>query len=216
MPSSAEPDARTITKLAAQKNDTSRASVFLGGDFAFGVHQDLVLKHGLHKGRTLSLEEQRTIEEEDAVMRAKAKAMRYVARRARTVAEVRRKLREKDHPEPAIDAAVARLKELGYLDDADYAREYVASRFHSKGYGPLRLRQELKRRGVDRHQIEDAMTLLDDEAVLEAARKHAHKRWPRLSGEDDPRRRRQKLAGYLRRRGFSYELIRRVTDELEG
>lgn len=225
MPAHSEPDApdvssspseaRTITKLTAQKNDTSRASVFLGGDFAFGVHQDLVLKHGLHKGKRLSLEEQHAIEEEDAVMRAKAKAMRYVARRARTVTEVRRKLREKDHDEPAIEAAVARLKELGYLDDAAYAQEYVESRFRSKGYGPVRLRRELKQRGVGRHQIEDAMTCLDEGDVLEAARRHARKRWPRLSGEEDPRRRRQKLAGYLRRRGFSYDLIHRVIDEVE-
>ena len=213
-PSAATPQARTITKLTTQKNDTSRASVFLDGEFAFGLHQDLVLKHGLHKGVTLSLEDERALQEEDAEMKAKAKAMRYVARRARTITEVRRKLREKDHPEPAIDVAVARLEELGYLDDADYAREYVQSRFQSKGYGPVRLRRELKERGVGRHEIEDAMLLMDDEDVLDAARTHAQKRWPRLAGEDDPRRRREKLGGYLRRRGFTYDTIRRVTDEI--
>jgi regulatory protein len=221
MPSPSEkeaPDAAssppTITKLAAQKKDTSRASVFLDGEYAFGLHQDLLLKHGLHKGVTLSLEEQRALQEEDAVMLAKAKAMRYVARRARTITEVRRKLREKEHPEPAIDVAVARLEELGYLDDADYAREYVRSRFASKGYGPVRLRQELKRRGVGKHQIEDALLLMDEGELLDAAREHARKRWPRLSDEDDPYRRRQKLNAYLRRRGFSYDVIRRVTDEV--
>ena len=214
-PEAASEEARTITKLAAQKNDTSRASVFLDGEFAFGVHQDLVLEHGLCKGRTLSLDERRAIEEEDAVMRAKAKAMRYVARRARTKEEVRRKLREKDYPEHAVEAAVARLKELDYLDDAEYAREYMRSRFRSKGYGPVRLRRELKQRGVERHQIEDAMLLLDEEEVRDAAREHAQKRWPRLADEEDPRRRRQKLKGYLRRRGFSYDTIRRAADEVE-
>ncbi|PSQ83326.1 MAG: recombinase RecX [Bacteroidetes bacterium QS_7_67_15] len=167
-PEAASQEARTITKLAAQKNDTSRASVFLDGEFAFEVHQDLVLEHGLCKGRTLSLDEQRAIEEEDAV-----------------------------------------------LDDAEYAREYMRSRFRSKGYGPVRLRRELKQRGVDRHQIEDAMLLLDEEEVRDAAREHAQKRWPRLADEEDPRRRRQKLKGYLRRRGFSYDTIRRAADEVE-
>lgn len=206
-------EARTITRLTTQENDASRTSVFLGGEFAFGVHQDLVLRHGLHKGSTLSLEEERVLREEDAEMKAKAKAMRYVARRARTCAEVRRKLREKGHPSPAIDGAVARLKELGYLDDAEYAREYVRSRFRAKGYGPVRLKHELKERGVARLQIEDAMLELDHDELREAAREHARKRWPRLAGEDDPRRRRQKLTGYLRRRGFSYERIRNVVEE---
>lgn len=213
---SADPDAaeaRTITRLTTQKNDASRASVFLDGEFAFGVHQDLVLKHGLHKGGTLSLEEERAIREEDAEMKAKAKAMRYVARRARTCAEVRRKLREKDHPDYAIDVAIERLQELGYLDDAEYAREYVQSRFRSKGYGPVRLRNELKERGVDRHHIEDAMPVLDHDELRKAAREHAQKRWPRLAGEEDPHRRREKLTGYLRRRGFSYEMIRGVVEE---
>jgi regulatory protein len=207
-------DARTITKLTTQKNDASRASVFLDGEFAFGVHQDLVLKHGLHNGATLSLEEERAVREEDAEMQAKAKAMRYVARRARTCQEVRRKLREKDHPDYAIDVAVARLKELDYLDDAEYAREYVRSRFRSKGYGPVRLENELKERGVGRNEIEDAMLELDPGELRAAAREHAEKRWPRLAGEEDPRRRREKLTGYLRRRGFAYEMIRGVVEEM--
>ena len=210
----AHSDARTITKLTTQKNDTSRASVFLDGEFAFGVHQDLVLKHGLHSGATLSLEEERAVREEDAEMQAKAKATRYVARRARTCQEVRRKLREKDHPDYAIEEAVARLKELDYLDDAEYAREYVRSRFRSKGYGPVRLKNELKERGVGRNEIEDAMLELDHDALRAAAREHAEKRWPRLAGEEDPRRRREKLTGYLRRRGFAYEMIRGVVEEI--
>lgn len=212
----ASPGARTVTKLSVQRKDKSRASVFLDGEFAFGIHQDLILKHGLHEGRSLSMDEQREIVQDDATFRAKAKAMRYVARRARTEEEVRRKLREKDHEEPAIEAAVARLQELSYLDDAAYAREYVRSRFRSKGYGPVRLRQELRRRGIGRLLIEDAMVLLGDAEVLEAARAHARKRWPRLAQrEDDRHRRHQKLSGYLRRRGFSYDVIHRVIDEVE-
>ena len=48
-----------------------------------------------------------------------------------------------------------------------------------------------------------------------AAREHAEKRWDRLADEDDPRRRRQKLYRYLRRRGFTSDTINPILDDLE-
>lgn len=207
---------RTVTKLAVQKNNPERANVFLDGEFAFGVHQRLLLKHNLHAGRTLSPEEQQQITLEDAAEKAYAAALTYIAHKPRTEEEVRRKLSEKDYGDDLADEAVERLRRLGYLDDAQYARAYVRGRMASKGYGPVRLQSELQRRGVDRRHIEDALHHeLDDEETLEAARRHARKKWKRLDPDEEPRRRQQKLYGYLRRRGFTSDTIRRVTEALE-
>ncbi len=207
---------RTITKLGVQKNDPERANVFLDGEFAFGVHQRLILKHGLHAGRTLSPEEEQQITLEDAAEKAYAAALHYVAHKPRTEGEVRQKLSEKEIADDAAEQAVDRLRRLGYLDDAKYAREYVRGRMANKGYGPVRLRRELQKRGVDQRHIEDAFYHeLDEEETLEAARAHARKKWKRLDPDEDPRRRRQKLYGYLRRRGFTSDTIRRVTETLE-
>ncbi len=52
--------------------------------------------------------------------------------------------------------------------------------------------------------------------MLEAARSHAEKRWPRLAAEVDPFKRRKKLTEYLLRRGFSYDTARRVIEEFEN
>ena len=211
----AELQARTITKLTPQKNNPDRASVFLDGAFAFGVQQRLLLKYNLHVGRTLTPDEQREIEQEDAVAEAKAAAFDYLAHKPRTEKEVRRKLRKRDFSDVVTDQVVERLHELSYLGDADYAREYVRARFSSKGYGPVRIRRELQKRGVGRHEIEDAMhEQMDAAATLAAAREHARAKWDRLDPDEDPRRQQQKLYGYLRRRGFTPDTIRRVTDEL--
>jgi regulatory protein len=206
----------TITALEPQSNNDNRTSVFLDGEFAFGVHEDLVVKHGLRVGRSLTPEEQQEIEREDQYVRAKQRALDYLAHKPRTEEEVRRKLRRQDVPDLVVEDVVDRLYELDYLDDEAYARDYVRNRFASKKYGPVRIRRELVKRGIDRHTAEEAVDdLFVEKDVQAAARTHAEKRWARLTDEDDPRRRKQKVYRYLQRRGFTSSTITPLLDELE-
>ncbi|WP_457652882.1 RecX family transcriptional regulator [Rhodocaloribacter sp.] len=208
--------AGVVTRLVAQKKDPDRVSVFLDGAFAFGVHVDVALAFGLAPGRALTEAEREEILAADAVFRAKSAAFHYLAYRARTEREVRRKLSGKGFEEGVIDEVVGRLHTLGYLDDEAYARTYVQARFAGRGYGPQRIRAELLRRGVDRAHVDAALDeLLAEDDVVARARRHAAKRWPRLAAEPDPRKRRKKLTDYLVRRGFSFDVVRRVVDELE-
>ena len=206
----------TITRLESQVHNDDRVSVFLDGEFAFGVHEDLVVKHDLREGTTLTPKEISDIEVDEEYVGAKQKALDYLAHKPRTEQEVRRKLRQRDVSLPVIDDVIARLYELEYLDDEAYAHDYAHNRFSSKKYGPVRIRRELEKRGVDRHLAETAVDELFAEAdATAAAWTHAEKRWPRLEGEDDPRRRRQKMYRYLRRRGFTSDTIRPILDELD-
>ena len=207
--------AGTVTRLEVQKNDVNRVSVYLDGDFAFGVHQDLVLRFELRKGRVLTLDEQIAIERADQVMKARAKAFDYLSYKPRTETEVRRRLGQKGFDDAVVDQVIDRLFELNYLDDAAYAVEYARGRFESGGYGPRRVRHDLRRRGVARRHIEDAVAeVFDRDEALDTAREQAHKRLRRLQREEDPRRRRKKLFDFLVRRGFTYETARRVVDEV--
>lgn len=213
------PDERlggSITAIEPQKTNTDRVSIFVDGEFTLGVHCDVVAKHGLHVGETLSPEKLQEIERDEDYVQAKQSALDYLAHKPRTEKEVRRKLRSADILEPVIDEVISRLYELQYLDDEAYARDYVRNRFSSKRYGPERIRRELRKRGVDRRLIDEAVhdhfSGIDLKAV---AREHAEKRWSRLADEDDPRRRKQKLYRYLRRRGFPSGVISPLLDELE-
>jgi regulatory protein len=213
------PDAATsgtITRLESQVHNDDRVSVYLDGEFAFGIHEDLVVKHSLQVGATLTPEGVRELEQDEQYVDAKQAALDYLAYKPRTEEEVRRKLRQEDVPSPVIEDVIARLYELEYLDDEAYAHDYAHNRFSSKKYGPVRIRRELTERGVDRRLADAAVDELFAEVdVTAAAWTHAEKRWPRLAGEDDPRRRRQKMYRYLRRRGFTSNTIRPILDELE-
>ena len=213
---SEDPEARTITALETQTHDEDRVSIFLDGEFAFGVHQDVVVKYGLTEGQTLTPEEREQIEEDEEYVQAKQRALGYLAHKPRTEKEVRRKLRQEEYVDPVIEDVIARLYELEYLDDESYATDYAHNRFSSKKYGPIRIRRELVERGIERHVAEDAVAdLYQDKDPIAVARQHAEKRWPRLADEDDPRRRKQKMYRYLRRRGFTSDTIYLVLDQLE-
>lgn len=193
-----------------------RVSVYVDGAFAFGIHQNVLLQFELHAGRHLDVDEQIEIMAAERKRAARAKALDYLSYKPRTAAEVRRKLARSGFDEVVADDAVARMRDLGYVDDAGYAHDYARERFRHKGHGPRRIAYDLRRRGVARHHIETALDDLRQEVdLLQSARELARKRWKRLAREDDPYKRRRKLSGYLRRRGYSFDVIRRVTEELE-
>ena len=86
-----------------------------------------------------------------------------LARRAYSVAELRRALEKKFPGDPAIDDALARLRTLGYLDDKKFAEHYASSLARNKAFGRFRVRRELKAKLVDYRHIEPALEQAYDE-----------------------------------------------------
>lgn len=206
----------TITRLTRQRRDVQRVNVFLDDAFALGLHEDIVVKAGLKKGLFLSAEALEQLRAEDARVRARRLALEYIAHRARTRAEVLRRLARAGFAEADAEAAADRMVELGYLDDEGYARAYVRGRAASRGHGPARLRADLLRRGVHRALIDRVIEEeTESDELLESAQRVAEPRWARLQSEPDPRKRRKKLSDFLARRGFSFDTIRTVLEALE-
>ena len=205
----------TITRVARQQRDPERVSVFIDDAFAFGLALDLAVEAGLRKGRALTVDEQAALLAKEQVHRARAAALDYLSYGARTTAEVRRKLRDRGFDEAAVEDALAKMQDYGYLDDAAYARAFARGRFAGRGYGPQRLRADLLRRGVAREAVDAALDALTEaEDLGEAARRHGRQRWRALAREADVRKRKQKTMDFLVRRGFSFDLAREVADEL--
>ena len=98
-----------ITLLQRQKKNRHRVSVYLDGEFAFGLNDESVFRFGLRKGMELDAERQREIELYDQRVQAKRIAERYVAARMRSVQEVRKRLREKEIPDDVIEETVERF-----------------------------------------------------------------------------------------------------------
>jgi regulatory protein len=152
------------------------------------------------------------------------RALRRLARRDHSVAELRRALVERGHDEAEVEAALERLRRERYLDDAGFAERFARSRMTHQGLGRLRIRQGLRQRGVDRGQAEagiaGALREVDEREVLDGL---ARRYW-RQHATVEPARRLPRLWAFLLRRGFSPALVHerlgalwpRWKDALEG
>jgi regulatory protein len=133
-------------------------------------------------------------------------ALRRLARRDHTEAEIRKALR-KSHPEADVEEAVRRLRQAGYLDDAGFAARFARSRLAHQGQGRYRIRQALRAKGVSgppaEKGLETALAEVSEAAALEAL---AQRYWRRRTS-DDPRRRLRSVWAALVRRGFPASLV---------
>ena len=152
------------------------------------------------------------------------RALRRLARRDHSEAELRRALAARGHPEEEIDEALARLRAQRYVDDETFAERFARSRLSHHGHGPARIRQGLRLRGVGREQTEVGLTaalrdVSEDEVLDRAARRY----W-RQHARVEPARRLPRLWAFLLRRGFAPGLVKRRlralwprwSDALEG
>lgn len=147
-----------------------------------------------------------------------AVAFRFIGYAARSRAEVERRLERDEFAPEVIAAVVAEMEARGWLDDTQFAQNWVADRADRKKYGRTRLAAELRRRGVDKETLQEALGAVDDATELERALAAARPRWrPDLAagGENATlQAEKRKLANFLQRRGFSWAIITQVFTEL--
>lgn len=198
---------RKITALKRQKKNEERVSVYLDGEFAFGLPIDAAV--ALRTGQTLSEAEIAALQDKDRFARLRDQATRYLSYRPRSIAEVRRHLLRKGHEEALVERVIAYLSERALLDDVAFARYWVEQRETFKPRSRMALRRELYARGVDAAAIDAAIGDVDEVAAARsAAEKYAWK-WQGL----DFHTLRARLGGYLQRRGFGYDVIKLIVEE---
>ncbi len=147
----------------------------------------------------------------DAVFRkALDRALRYLALRARSEAQVRQHLL-KHFPQDAVASVLARLRERGLLDDLAFARTWVQSRLNHKPKSAALLAREMAGRGVPREAIQEALAESDDEAAAAQVARQYLRRLP----TSDRRESYRKSWDHLRRRGFSASVIRHTLLQLQ-
>jgi regulatory protein len=205
----------TITSLALQQGDHERVNVFVDGEFALGVSLYVAQDLGLRKGQVLSQSDWDQLEAAERGSRAWNAALRLLEARPRTEREIRDRLRRKEFLPQQIDTVVSRLRELHLLDDSQFARLWISNRQNVSPRGATALRQELRAKGVDR-QIADEIIAeqTDAESERAACESVARKAVRRYADSPDRATFQRKLGGYLLRRGFRFETIKPILDQL--
>lgn len=161
-------------------------------------------------GQTFSEEELRELKFREFSHRALEKALRLLSYRPRSEGEVRARLRRQGFGEGVISHVVERLRGLGLLDDLAFALAFKESREAFRPRSKRLLERELRGKGVAPEVVAEAVADVDDESEAYRA---GLKKSRQLAGKEFSEFRR-KLAAYLSRRGFDWEVIKAVTERL--
>jgi regulatory protein len=186
-----------------------KARVFVDGEFWAEIDTGVAIERGfLREGAAFSREEldkARVAGERPLAMR---RALNLLGYRARSEAEIRERLGRYGYGGETIEAVVVRLEELGYLDDAEFAR--LKAREKAGRYGPKRVSAELRKSGV---AGELAREVVEEEfaghSEVGEARSAAARRYNGRGSDAEARR----VYGFLVRRGYSAEVCAQVARE---
>ncbi len=194
---------------ALESKNRGRYRVYLDGDFAFVLYRGELRSLKITEGAELSEADYRKVREEILPKRATLRAMNLLQKKMFAEEELRRKLREGEYPEDAVDAALEYVISYGYVDDVRYAADYI--RYHGQDRSRKRMEQDLARKGIRREDFEKAWGQCEELGL--ASDENEQIRQLLLKKHYDPdecsREEASKIANYLLHKGYSYESILR-------
>lgn len=198
-----------ITEISPQERAPHRVNIYVGGVFKFGIDERLLLDFNLYVGREITEAEIEKYKEGDNYQKCMDKAFRFLSYRMRSEKEMQDKLAEK-FDEATVKKAIKRLKELKFVNDAEFARAWIESRKYSRGKKALSF--ELSRKGITKELVEDALLGLSSDDEFETALELVKKK-SKYKGLDRNEAY-QKVGSFLSRRGYSYDVIKKVIQEI--
>ena len=211
-------EASIITAITYQKRDKLRSSVFIAGEFAFGVNVATIEQFRFRKGDELDAVLFEKLREFDNRVSAKRIASKFLNTRRRTEKEVRDSLHKEKFDDEIIEEVTSDVKRSGLVDDGAFARAFVHDKRITKPVSSRQLANELRKKGVSKSIIENILGEADEEEGEEdRAMKAATKKWNQLlRRENDDKKRKQKLIAFLGSRGFEYGIIKNVLRKLNA
>ncbi len=184
----------------------SRRKVYIDQEFAFVLYKGELRTYGISAGKEISKDCYTEIMEEVLPKRAKLRAMNLLTQRSYTQAQLETKLREGFYPEEIIREAMEYVKSFRYVDDVQYAVDYLT--YHEKDKSLKKMEQDLALKGISRDCFEKAVAIWEDlggrcneQEMIKAllVKKKYH--------EEMDYKEKQKIMAFLLRKGFSMDVI---------
>ncbi len=199
-----------ITEISMQKNNKKRCNLYVDNEFFCGMSVETALKNRLKVGQEIDKQKLEDLVLESERQEALIKATDYILKGLKTKRQVKEYLIKKGYSEQVAYESVDKLKEYNYIDDVEYARQYIES--VSKKQGKRLTEYRLMMKGVRKEDIESAYSDADDhasESVKIIAKKH-------LGDKPITRENLAKTYRYLIGKGFSYEEAKNALSDYQG
>ena len=195
----------TVTKI--EPVTKTRYKVYVDGQFAFVLYKGELSRYHIAEDSELEEEIYQNLRKEIVLKRAKLRAMHLLNDMGRTESQLRTKLLRNDYPPDIVEEAIAYVKSFGYINVAEYARNFIENRKEKKS--KKEIYAALCQKGLPKDLIETALEerYADDDSI---AAIEAIVRKKKFDPKSTDYREMQKMMGYLVRKGFRYDDIRQV------
>lgn len=197
-----------VTKV--EELSKSRSKVYIDQEFAFVLYKGELRLYHIREGEELAAEDYRTIMEEVLPKRAKLRAMNLLKSREYTTAQLRSKLSQGFYLEKVIDQALEYVASYHYTDDLRYAVSFIT--YHEENKSRKRIEQDLLAKGISRETLAKAWSDWEEQGGEQNEQKMIQKLLEKK--HFDPQKadykEQQRVYGFLMRKGFSTEQIRKV------
>lgn len=197
-----------ITKLEVQKNDETRANLYIDDKFFAGISIELCIKNQLKVGKEIDIENLQNMLLDDEKGVALNKAIKYIGSALKTEKQIKDYLRKKEYQSFTIDYVIDKLLEYKYLDDEAYAKSFVLT--YSNKYGRLRLINLLKSKGVSQKVIDKTF---DGELEIKNNIESVAEKY--LRNKEKSRENLQKLSRFLYSRGYDFDDINSLINRIK-
>lgn len=188
----------------------SRYKVFLDEQFAFVLYRGELSRFHMKKGQEVTQEDYDRINRDVVLKRAKKRLLHLLDQMPRTEQQLRVKMKQNFYTEDMIEEAIQYAMGYGYINDKNYANMYIQDKINRKSKKELYC--ALLQKGIEKEIIQEVLEeLYEEHDDLEAIRMLIRKK--NFKAEEATEKDRQKLYGYLMRKGFSYTDVESVIRE---
>jgi len=188
------------------KLKTAKSDIYLDGKFACSILDEIVYKCGLYEGREVDEKALNEVLIENEKTVCFNKALNYISKKICSKFELVKNLKDKGFSQNAIENAANKLIDYNYINDSEYVNSYISFN-HNKG--KLKIKYELKKKGVSDDLISGALLKLENQDVLclVAAKKYIEKK---------PDYKKQSLYQYLITKGFEYDVVAAALNKIRS
>lgn len=199
-----------ITGIVNQKRSNETYNIFVDGEFCFSASAEDILKYSIKENTELNNENLEFLIENCEVSRAYAYALYLLDKKDYTECEISRKMNKKGYSTYSINKVLEKLKLYGIINDERYVKRFINNCIEFKKYGSRKIAYELQAKGIEREIISEIK--IDEDTQFRNALELALKKLKSVKGKANAR---DKLVRYLLSKGYEFEIIRRVMDEIK-
>lgn len=192
-----------ITAITPQIKDKKRCNIFIDGRFYCGLLLETAIKHRLKVGAQIDLAFLSELQLESEKNVALDKALSFISLTRKTEKQVRDFLAQKGYLSDVIEYVLEKMIGYRFLDDGEYAKAYVEQAARKKGNRLIKM--ELKAKGVEESEIENAFDLQDDQTQVQAAQTILQKY---MRNKPSDRETLAKAFRYLLGKGFEFDVAK--------